>query len=843
MDKVFILICWALMLTHSAAKQQYYPQSRNLTWDEARSYCQICFKDLVTLTPENIRIIVQKLTSDHWIGLRKNFYSTAYYTSNYPINPTSNYPINPTSNYPSNFTSNSTSNYTFSSTINPTTNNPTTIHSTIHNTIHSTINSTINFTINSTSNSSSNASTSTALLWSRWANGDPLTFQNWYPGWPVFKSSFPRRDCCSCSCTCPARPTTTTQSYTRYTESTTLKVTTTQNSTKNVTDLWDSTFTSRTGTDGVTDVTGLWGSNTQDETSFTELSRNTTNNVTEVTGVFESTTPVFTTTTPMTTMLPPIESECLRSPMLFPDVPDPDENYIEDSCVAMLRFGTWVEKYCWELLPFICYEDHFVGETNVTNVTSESAVLTWLSAPGNVSHYRLEVKGDRNMTEDLTDLTYDLFNLTAGAYYSVQVFPVKCQRDLNPQKRAFYTIPNKVENLTVTMVTETSITLSWSKPAGTFYYYTIKGTEGLQIQTTTEGSKLNGLIPGSPYTFSVISVVEDTSQWSEESNITAYTKPRKVSNLSVSENTNNSLLLTWKLSVGNATGFIVKAMKDSDGTLFNEVVNQTKVRVTGLPMGTKITLSVAAVANYTLEGDKVTVVSYTAPGPISNLMLETTENTLTAKWDPPTGNYSTFTITLQLEGKVVDNSTSLTEPKKHFTNLKTGGNYKVIVSAVSGTFQGPPEESSKFTLPLPPTDAKVTFRHKDNLTLEWKPPANSASVSYTVSINSSFWGYTMSGNVFNTTSYVFTGLKSGTKYYLEVKTVVGELLSSAANASATTVTEPREIHLSMMCSSAQSLLCDKASTRKNVFEELKAHFKSLLSDSIIWTLEQVKAET
>ncbi len=46
----------------------------------------------------------------------------------------------------------------------------------------------------------------------------------------------------------------------------------------------------------------------------------------------------------------------MRSPMLFPDVPDPDENYIEDSCVAMLSFGPWIEKNCFERLPFVCYE-------------------------------------------------------------------------------------------------------------------------------------------------------------------------------------------------------------------------------------------------------------------------------------------------------------------------------------------------------------------------------------------------------------------------------------------------------------------------------------------------------
>lgn len=82
--------------------------------------------------------------------------------------------------------------------------------------------------------------------------------------------------------------------------------------------------------------------------------------------------------------------------------------------------------------------DRFFGQINVTNRDSESAVLTWRPGPGNISHYRLEV--NKNLTKIQTEnLTHHLVNLTAGTRYSVQVFPVKCERDLNPQEVVFYT--------------------------------------------------------------------------------------------------------------------------------------------------------------------------------------------------------------------------------------------------------------------------------------------------------------------------------------------------------------------------------------------------------------------
>lgn len=46
--------------------------------------------------------------------------------------------------------------------------------------------------------------------------------------------------------------------------------------------------------------------------------------------------------------------------------------------------------------------------------------------------------------------------------------------------------------------------------------------------------------------------------------------------------------------------------------LFNETVTQTEARVTGLPKGARVTLSVVALTSDAMEGEAVTVVSYTS---------------------------------------------------------------------------------------------------------------------------------------------------------------------------------------------------------------------------------------
>ncbi|XP_034532726.1 fibronectin [Notolabrus celidotus] len=734
-DKGCFLIFCALMVSYSATEREYFHQWMNRTWDEARNHCQVCFKDLVTLTPENIQTIVLKFPSESWVGLRKNFYSCSNLTSN----------------------------------------------TTIHGSSNTTISGSSNTTIHGTSYSTSNSTSSIRMPWSSWANGDPLTFQNWYPGWPHFKSSPPKTDCCSCSCTCPAtsNPSMTTQR--------------------------------------VTTAAPFTDFSTQDVTNFSTFTEDGMENQTEKMTHFID--PITMTTR---TNLP-IEAECMKSPMTTPVVPEIDENYIEDSCVAMLSFGAWIEKDCSELLPFICYEDRFFGQANVTNVTSSSAVLAWLPVPGDISDYRVEAKDEKghmdnltNLTfhpENLTHLTLDLENLTAGSHYSVQVFAVKCQRDLHPQEVDFYTTPNKVENLIASNVTETSISLSWNKPAGGVDFYLIE----------QQG-------------------VKDRSTWSEEASINQHTKPGKVSDLTASDNTNISLQLTWKPPKGLRLTFSVKAVP-SDSNESPVFTTDTTVKVKSLPTGSKITLSVRVLINDSgdniLEGEEVTIHSYTAPGPISNLTLEPQSNSLSAQWVPPVGNFSSYSVELQLNGNIVSAKDNLTKSSESFEGLKAATKYKVIVWAVSGNLRSPPMEGFESTNPLPPTNLTVTHADKTKITFQWKAPVNTSSVLYSVKISSSFWGHSFNKTI-NQTNYTFEGLKSGTKYQFEVQTVAGRKSSNSVTLSHFTEADIREISVSMLCSSTEPLLCGKEDTKKSVLSQLQAHLGRELGNDVFWSLVGLK---
>uniref|UniRef100_A0A4W4GV94 C-type lectin domain-containing protein n=1 Tax=Electrophorus electricus TaxID=8005 RepID=A0A4W4GV94_ELEEL len=77
----------------------YYPQPNASTWDDARHFCQLCFKDLVSITPRNAELVVQNLTSElYWIGLRRNISGAIPWTQwsdNAPVTYQNWYPGHP----------------------------------------------------------------------------------------------------------------------------------------------------------------------------------------------------------------------------------------------------------------------------------------------------------------------------------------------------------------------------------------------------------------------------------------------------------------------------------------------------------------------------------------------------------------------------------------------------------------------------------------------------------------------------------------------------------------------------------------------------------------------------
>lgn len=233
------------------AERDYFRESNLTTWDDARNHCQICYKDLTTITPTNAESLGLNLTSDYWIGLRQNI--------------------------------------------------------------------------------------SGSKFWSRWANGEPVLYQNWYPGHPVPKK-IPQPQP-----TCPTPPAVNNTKTEVMQCPAFAKLCACLNSSADIYgDLFPEPTTMLNTTSNNTAPEMMWCPALVNLCACLNSSEDNNTSITEPTP--------HTVTSPTPPMLP--STSFPASTISYELEPE----YIEDSCVALLSFGMWQEKQCNESLPYICYD-------------------------------------------------------------------------------------------------------------------------------------------------------------------------------------------------------------------------------------------------------------------------------------------------------------------------------------------------------------------------------------------------------------------------------------------------------------------------------------------------------
>ncbi|KAL0970387.1 hypothetical protein UPYG_G00241280 [Umbra pygmaea] len=724
MDNKHQLLFAALVL-FCEAERQYFFYSNVSTWDQARLHCQICYKDMVSLTSDNIQLLVNNLSHDYWIGLRKSLDNNS-------------------------------------------------------------------------------------LQWSSWSNGDPVIFQNWYPGRPILSppkdpvinnyntyilptpTPTPTPSACGCCCDTPSSPTTFyNDNYTDY-----------PNATVNVNLLSTTSATTRS----------------------TEV---TTSNPTMGTTLFTGVT------------APSNESNHTVT-----------DGYIADPCIAMLSCGLWYERVCTMLLPYICYEDRFYGNANISGVTLHNASLSWASGPADINDYRVEVKAkyySRNVTHsslNYTNLTYQLSNLTAGTLYSIQVFPIKCERDLNPENVSFYTKPDIINNLKITDISLNSISLSWLPPNGNCDFYSVQVTGGPDetIQVNNSYVVVANLTSGGLYRFDVNAEVKDQSIKGAPQNISKYTKPGIVQNLTVHSHTNDTVWIEWKPPVGNTSGYRIEYFVDSN-IRTHSTTKTTNFLVNGLPQGTMIHFTVfSLVADLSVDGDPQELTGLTNPGSVTDLQLEPQNTTITVTWKAPTGKYSNFTVQVNLtdtgEQEFLGNTNNLSSI---VSNLKPGVQYTVSVITLNGDLLSEPRKQTVYTYPTSPESLQIVSFNQSQVSIKWKPPSASGNVPLTYSVTASSYFINCTKTELypyqtKNTNHTFAGLTTGTKYEFNVSVQAGSLASLPITISQTTAPEIKVLIMTLECASNISLHCEDDTVKKSVKEQLSQYLHGSLQDFKIWNV-------
>ncbi|XP_055365802.1 receptor-type tyrosine-protein phosphatase eta [Betta splendens] len=421
-------------------------------------------------------------------------------------------------------------------------------------------------------------------------------------------------------------------------------------------------------------------------------------------------------------------------------------------------------------------EPEVVTNLIVTSFTTTILYVNWTKPVGNSFFYKvLWTDGNSTYSQNVTVTYVKISNLTPGVQYNVTVITVAGNNQTQSDVAAVsqYTKPEKVTDLSVAEVTTSILFLNWTKPVGNSFFYKVLWTDGnstFSQNVTVTYVKISNLTPGVQYNVTVITVAGDNQTQSDVAAVSQYTKPEKVTDLSVAEVTTSILFLNWTKPVGNS--FFYKVLWTDGNSTFSQNVTVTYVKISNLTPGVQYNVTVITVAgdNQT-QSDAAAVSQYTKPEKVTDLnVTEVTTSILFLNWTKPVGN-SFFYKVLWTDGNSTY-SQNVTVTYVKISNLTPGVQYNVTVITIAGDNQTKSDVAavSQYTKPEVVTDLIVTGFTTTILFVNWTKPVGNSSF-YKV-----LWtdgNSTYSQNV--TVTYVkISNLTPGVQYNVTVITVAGD---------------------------------------------------------------------
>ncbi|XP_025765267.1 titin [Oreochromis niloticus] len=343
--------------------------------------------------------------------------------------------------------------------------------------------------------------------------------------------------------------------------------------------------------------------------------------------------------------------------------------------------------------------------------------------------------------------------------------------------------PAVVKDLTVTNVTTTSVSLSWTKPDGGVDWYIIRwnGTQQVSNRTNETSFTIQGLTPGTQYNITVAAV--NQSDEGDNSYISTFTKPAVVKNLTFTNVTTTSVTINWTKPDGGVDWYIIRW----NGTQqVSNRTNETFFTIPGLTPGTQYSITVAAAVNQSIEGDNSYTSTFTKPAVVKNLTFTGfTTTSVSISWTKPDGGVDWYIIRWT-GGQQVSNRTN--ETSFTIQGLTPGTQYNITVAAaVNQSIEGDNSYTSTFTRPENPGTISVT-QGTNTLSISWILPRGNISY-YQVNISNENLVFTNSSQTVATTTS-FTYLKPGRLYNITVTAFAGNFWNTSDQVSFATVPKP-----------------------------------------------------
>ncbi|RVE57756.1 hypothetical protein OJAV_G00202350 [Oryzias javanicus] len=435
---------------------------------------------------------------------------------------------------------------------------------------------------------------------------------------------------------------------------------------------------------------------------------------------------------------------------------------------------------------------------SVTEITSNSFVLSWVSASDTVSGFRVEYElteqGQARGQPVVLDLprtanSVIISELEPGTNYTVYVYEViDGEKDNLILTTSQTTAPDAPKEHDVEEVGDTSIVISWEKPLAPITGYRVVYTPSLEgesneltLPDTATSVTLSDLLPGKLYNISIYAV--ENSLESEPIFVQVSTSgdplPDEVespTNLQFFEVTDNRVVLTWSGPQGGVSGYrvTVVAVEDSGSpqTEMTLPVGQNPYsEVTHLEPGTLYRFNVYSIHNGEESPPLVGEHATKPDAPTDIHFSNVTADSAVVQWFAPRAKVMGYRLFLTVEGS---NPIQLRLPARFseytLLNLKPSTQYTVTMhSEQDGTLSA--GESADFTTnpPLGNAPQFTTDVTDTSIVVSWTPVPH---IGYKLTVRPSLGGEAPRDVTSESGSIFISGLTPGVEYTYSLQPVV-----------------------------------------------------------------------